>query len=309
MAHALGKRKRITREELEHPSRSPSPSSDSDAEDVQALFRKAFEAKFKPLEIEPVQKKVNEDESEDGEEEEDESDWSGISSEGEEDNNVEVIDYAADSLPTSEKASRGEMRAFMSAKPPSSSTTSTSTKPSRASKKEDNDDSTEALNLKNDLALQNLLRESHILSTHAPTYSTRGDTPSAKPTSIATRHKLVDLHMQSLGAKGSIFTQKKMPMQYRKGIAAKATLREDLRRKEAKENGIILERKSRGSGSGKGAVGKRDRDRDRGVGAPSVGKFKNGTLTLSRKDVNSITRDGGGGARGGRKGKGKRGRR
>ena len=41
MAPALGKRKRVTRAELEQPSRSPSPSSasgdDSGAEDLQAI--------------------------------------------------------------------------------------------------------------------------------------------------------------------------------------------------------------------------------------------------------------------------------
>lgn len=114
--------------------------------------------------------------------------------------------------------------------------------------------------------------------------------------------------MQSLGAKSSIFTQKKMPMRDRKGILAKADLREELRRKEAKENGIILERerKKDSKKGGREMAGKRDH----GIGAPSVGKFRNGTLTLSRKDVHSITRDGSGGGRGGRRGgKGKRGKR
>lgn len=108
------------------------------------------------------------------------------------------------------------------------------------------------------------------------------------------------MHMQSLGAKGSAFAQKNMPMSQRKGIAAKAKLRENARRKEAKENGIILERETK-----KKAPSSQAQRRDRGVGGPSVGKFKNGTLTLSKRDVASITRDGGGGG----KGKGKKGRR
>ena len=351
MAPTLGKRKRIAREEIERRSSTPSSSGSEShgEEDVQALFRRAFEAKFKPLDIEPVQKKVKEVESE--EEEEEEEEWSGIDSEDdeeeeEENNRIEVFDYTTDSQKQSageKEVSKAEMRAFMvrtdriqhylptylstyrsviskpqvlthcekSSKPPTSSasfSTSKTTKPSRASKKEDDEDHiTEASHLKNDLALQNLLRESHLLSTHNPTYSTRAINASnntAKPSSISTRHKLTDLHLQSLGAKTSIYTQKKMPMQFRKGIVAKANLRDDLRRKEARENGIILERKS-GSGSGGGKKGERRKERDKGVGAPSVGKFRNGTLTLSRKDVGSITGEGGGG--GGRgKGKGKK---
>ncbi|KAF2638883.1 hypothetical protein P280DRAFT_430375, partial [Massarina eburnea CBS 473.64] len=310
MAPKLGKRKRVTREELER-SRSPSPSASesdsehSDGEDVEALFRKAFEAKFKPLDIEPVQKKVKEEESEDEEEEEleEDSDWSGISSEDEE-GKVEVFDYATDSRQLSDKASKAEMRAFMSSKPPTSSSTTLSKPTSKSSKPADESDPTEASHLKNDLALQSLLRESQLLSKHNPTYSTRGDNPSTKSTSIATRHKLVDMHMQTLGAKGSVYTQKKMPMAARKGIVAKENMREETRRKEAKENGIILERENRGGKAGSGSSrGKRDG----GVGAPSVGKFRNGTLTLSKKDVASITREGGG--RGGRRGRGKRGKR
>ncbi|CAI6333435.1 unnamed protein product [Periconia digitata] len=308
MAPKLGKRKRVTREELEQPSRSPSPSSDSqesDDEDVQALFRKAFEAKFEPLDIEPVQKKVKQDgiEHKDAEVEDEESDWSGVSSEDEDNNGVEVFDYAANNRQAHEKASKAELRAFMSSKPPTLSSSTPTAKSSATQKPSttDSSDPTEVEHLKNDLALQNLLRESTLLSTHNPTYSTRATDAPAKPSSISTRHKIADMHMQSLGAKGSAFAQKNMPMSQRKGITAKAKLREDLRRKEAKENGIILERDTKK----KKAPSSLAQRRDRGVGGPSVGKFKNGTLTLSKKDVASITRDGGGGG----KGKGKKGRR
>lgn len=300
MAPTLGKRKRVTRVELTRPSPSPSPSpspaphSDgSDASDVQAIFRRAFEAKFRPLDIEPVKPKDEDPEPEDDEVGE-ETDWSGLSSEEEEDT-VEVFDYAT-TKHANDKASKAELRAFMvfilpsrcpygasnplkSSKPPSSSA-STLAKATPKSKPDDND-SLEASHLKNDLELQNLLRESHLLSSHAPTFSTR--TASAP----SSRAKLTDLHIQSLGAKSSIFAQRSMPMSHRKGIAAKSKTRDEKRRAEARENGIILEREK----SVKKAVGKRER----GVGAPSVGRFKGGTLTLSRKDVASIT---GGGGRG-----------
>lgn len=87
-----------------------------------------------------------------------------------------------------------------------------------------------------------------------------------------------------------------MPMSQRKGIAAKAKMRDDKRRSEARENGIVLEREKK--------VRKVAGKRERGVGGPSVGKFKGGTLTLSKKDVASIT--GGGGGRGGKSKKGRR---
>jgi hypothetical protein len=68
-----------------------------------------------------------------------------------------------------------------------------------------------------------------------------------------------------------------MPMNMRKGIDKKKTVREEKRRKDAKEAGIILEKvihKKKNAGR-----------RDRGIGAPGVGKFKSGLLTLSKKDI------------------------
>jgi hypothetical protein len=128
MAPHLGKRKRITREELEEPSRSPTPdsgseSSESDGEkaDLQEIFRRAFEAKFKPLEVEKKKRKVEEAPEE--LEDEEESDWSGISDEDEEgEPKVEVVDVSIPkvevvdvSIPKAkvEKMSKAEMRAFM----------------------------------------------------------------------------------------------------------------------------------------------------------------------------------------------------
>jgi hypothetical protein len=114
MGPALGKRKRVTREELEAPSRSPSPSSDSgnsDGEDLQDIFRKAFEAKFKPLDVEPKKSKLVEADTNIGEEleKEEESDWSGIS---DEDGKVEVVEYA-DTRGPGELASKADLKAFM----------------------------------------------------------------------------------------------------------------------------------------------------------------------------------------------------
>ena len=91
----------------------------------------------------------------------------------------------------------------------------------------------------------------------------------------------MDLRLQDMGSKTSIFAQQKMPLTQRKGINAKATQREELRRREARENGIILEK----------AVKSKKNDtsmRQRGIGAPSVGKFQGGMLKLNKRDVAEI---------------------
>jgi hypothetical protein len=298
MAPTLGKRKRVSRAELEQASPSPSPSSESNGsggEDLQAIFRRAFEAKFKPLPVEPKKPKVEEFEAQEEDEDDEDTDWAGISDEEE---GVEVIEYKDSRLDDDEDddTSKAEMRAFMSSKPPTS--TSAASQPPTIKKKPDDADGAESANLKNDLALQKLLRESHLLSASASSSGT--STPTLTATGIS-RHKSTDLHLQSLGAKGSVFTQKKMPMAQRKHMIQKARLTDEKRRAEAKEAGVILERPAVGK-----PTGKRDdhRKRDRAVGLPSVGKFRGGTLSLSKKDVRSIT--GGGGKD---KGKGKKAKR
>jgi hypothetical protein len=115
------------------------------------------------------------------------------------------------------------------------------------------------------------LKESHLLD------SASDLNPTGK-----NRHKAIDLRLQSLGAKTSIFEQPKMPKAHRIGIQAKAAKREETRRREARENGVILEKPTFKKKSG----GKR---RERGVGDPAVGKFAGGTLRLSKQDVASIT--------------------
>ena len=72
-----------------------------------------------------------------------------------------------------------------------------------------------------------------------------------------------------------------MPLSHRKGIQAKALAIESRRRREAKDNGIILERPAGGTES-------KFRRRERGVGGPAIGKFTGGTLKLSRKDLQDL---------------------
>jgi hypothetical protein len=114
-----------------------------------------------------------------------------------------------------------------------------------------------------------------------------------------------------------------MPVAMRRGIEEKKRSTEEKRRKQAKENGIILEV---ATGSGKGKDGprmggmksnKEEGRRERGIGVPAVGRFSGGTLTLSKKDVFAIegpkkmSGRGGrarGGGRGGGRGRGRGGK-
>jgi hypothetical protein len=118
------------------------------------------------------------------------------------------------------------------------------------------------------LDLQRLLQESSLLKRQ-------------KEGGRADRDRTTDLRLQSLGLKSSLYSQEKMPMAHRQGIKAKAKSREELRRKDARENGVILEKASK--------TGNRDKPKkERGVDVPVVGKFRGGTLKLSRRDVFDI---------------------
>ena len=81
-------------------------------------------------------------------------------------------------------------------------------------------------------------------------------------------------------------------------MVRKAREREAERRREAREGGVVLEKERRGDGKRK--VGRRER----GVGGPNVGKFRGGTLVLSKRDVVEIEgrKEGGRGGRGRKRG-------
>ncbi|GAB7343685.1 hypothetical protein MBLNU457_1671t2 [Dothideomycetes sp. NU457] len=308
MALALGKRKRVAvPSKGQHKAAKiaqPEQEEEDDNEDLRDAFRRAFEAKFKPLsgaakKAKAAAKAAERDDQENNgvedmrDEDESGSDFEGLSSDDGDDNadlnyspapTVQVIShtdtYTAD--PTLHKA---EKKAYMSSKPPTSSshpTPSHSSKPTSTAP-----DENETANLQNDIALQRLLTESHLLD---PSKST-----SLNP-SGANRHKATDLRLLNLGSKTSILAQKNMPLAHRKGIARKAGEREERRRREARENGVVLERVVKKDDKG-------EKRRERGVGGPSVGRMRGGTLVLSQRDVRGIEgprRGGRGGGRGGR---------
>ncbi|PMD24348.1 hypothetical protein NA56DRAFT_34635 [Hyaloscypha hepaticicola] len=276
MASMLGKRKRRAPEATTIERREESEESDASELDAQEIFRRHFEAQFKPLPAAQISSKPVAKEALD--ELEEDSDWDGISDD--EENGVQVVEHTE----------------AQSSKLPKS-TPPVSVLHDKAGISIEDDDASEAANLKKDLALQRLLAESHLLdSAKSPTLSGNN------------RHKATDLRLQALGSKTSILKQEKMPMSHRKGIIAKQSEKEDKRRREARENGIILEKaQMKKSSEGK---------RDRGVGAPGVGRFSGGTLTLSKKDISEIegprknfaAKGGRGGGQGGGRERGKRGR-
>ncbi|PKY05999.1 hypothetical protein P168DRAFT_326293 [Aspergillus campestris IBT 28561] len=270
----VGKRKRdtsvVSRSTTKEEEDAPPAVADTSAHDV---FRKFFEAQFEPIEAPEEAVDEESDEAEEtgsdgeGSDFESGSEWSGVSGEGEE-SEVEVIEHR-DASSSEHLASKKARKAFMSSKLPSLAEKPTAVKRAPTKEKED-DDPKEADNLKHDLALQRLLKESHLLE----------DASDLAPTG-KNRLKALDLRMQELGAKSSLYHQK-MPSAHRRGIKAKAETKEDKRRRDARENGIILEKpahKKNKSSSG---------HRERGVGGPSVGKFAGGTLNLSKSDIFSV---------------------
>ncbi|KFX86299.1 hypothetical protein O988_09665, partial [Pseudogymnoascus sp. VKM F-3808] len=210
--------------------------------DAAEIFRRHFEARFKPLPDVKEKKAGKKGVVVEEEDEEEEEEWGGLSGESEDSDEeedsddegvkrrkIDVVEHT--SAISAPKMSKAELKAFMSARPPSSAitpsvlTTPTATDPS------------EVDNTANDLALHRLLTESHLLT--SSTSSSSHQTHTLEGTN---RHRATDLRIQALGGKGSLFVQAKMPMHMRKGIALKAATQEKGRRDGAREGGIILER-------------------------------------------------------------------
>ncbi|KAI1212256.1 uncharacterized protein F4807DRAFT_364665 [Annulohypoxylon truncatum] len=284
MATVLGKRKAPSQKE----------ESSINQEDAQAIFKRHFEAQFAPLELtQPILKTTQTSEPEDLRSDSDDASddsWDGISgSESDEElensspdtsaaEAVEVVSHTS-ALPglSNDPLSKRESKAYLSSRIPSSSIDPSPSIPTSTKKRKTTTDEDAPSLLKNDLALQRLLSESHL-------FSGSGHNEGSTEHKGRNRHIATDLRLSALGSKASIFKQTKMPMSHRKGIAAAVTARESKRRREARENGIILERPASGAGKGNTKM----RKREKAVDAPAVGKLRNGMLKLSRKDITEI---------------------
>jgi hypothetical protein len=327
------------------PAAAPG-SSNISQEEAQAIFRRHFEAQFAPLaETKFKTKNSRRAESEaDGDEDEDDEDddsmvdgsedgdsddgeggkneWTGLSGSEDDDDSleaavspaVEVVDY---SKPTSNGASstvaaalsKREAKAYLSSKVPTTTPSSMSQKPAKKTKPTPTDEDSADL-LRNDLALQRLLSEAHLLNPTKASHSLLGNTDSDGDRTAHTGHNRLlatDLRLAALGSRASIYKQQRMPMAHRKGIEGAKATREAKRRREAKENGIILERPIAPTGgggkknkSGGGGTSISRRERAVAVDAPAVGRMRDGMLRLSKRDVAEIQGDGRGRGGGGK---------
>ncbi|RYP47423.1 hypothetical protein DL768_006538 [Monosporascus sp. mg162] len=327
-ATVLGKRKSRTATKEEPPSISQ--------EEALAVFQRHFEAQFMPLPApaakpEPgPEELLDDDDDEDDVEGASEDSWSGVSGaedSDEDEDEIEVVSHTKNTPSATADVSglsKRELKALLSSRVPSvttTTTTATATSSSSSKRKPAADGEGEGEGedapslLKNDLALQRLLTESHLFA--------KSGTSSSPSTAASTehagrnRHLANDLRLAALGSKRSVYAQARMPMGIRKGIAGAAAAREDKRRREARESGVVLERKSGGGGGvvpaagdwlrgfgakrkgGGGGGGSGERRKKGGgdriaVDAPAVGRLRNGMLKLSRKDISEIQGSGGG---------------
>jgi len=186
----LGKRKRSAPPDTvvtPRITKKSTPPSDDDAE-LKARFQRAFEAKFKPLpdtkpKRAPSPPSVPSDD-------EDHSDWSGIDSETEPE--IPVIELKAPSSniisPGLFSSSKQDLKAFRSGKAPTSSVIIQKlvSAPKKTADPADVEDS--AQHLKNDLALQRLLSESHLLSAKGNTSQSLNAPPLLFPLSRLLGH-------------------------------------------------------------------------------------------------------------------------
>ncbi|KAM3514621.1 hypothetical protein MY11210_001727 [Beauveria gryllotalpidicola] len=234
--------------------------------------------------------------------------WGGFSSDEEERGNgveededededeaptVQVIDHSKPQVPKEPKMSKKELKAFMSSKviDHTAPRTTTDTPSSSSSSKPAKALPEDAPSLiAQDLELRRLLSESHLLtpshnnaasaSVFASSVVVHGSSEPKAFASGRTRHRATDLRLQALGAKTSVLRQEKMPMHMRKGIVAAARAHEERRRREARENGVILER----SGKQKGSRARQER----GVHGPGIGRMRGAELRISESDVRRI---------------------
>ncbi|KAK9473611.1 uncharacterized protein V1510DRAFT_362907 [Dipodascopsis tothii] len=253
----------------------------------------------------------DEDDEDDDDDEED-ADVGDSMDEDEDDEDEDDSDSASDSdapqvvrfdgsstVPVAAPSKR-ERKAFMSATAPKRTL---SAAPAAAAAADDDDD---RANLKNDLALQRLITESHILheaqrkggaslSTDFlfnPTGKARLKTLDARIESLAALHggnhrnaafKRKQSDPYSLDPAALIssdrakFNKQKMPMQMRKGIVGKAAERAESRERHARESGIVL---PKGITKKKGKPGRRERS----LTVNGVGHFTRGGLVISKKE-------------------------
>lgn len=180
----------------------------------------------------------------------------------------------------------------------------------RIQRKKGNDDPE---NLENDLKLQRLLEESHILAKKVE-YSGADVTLQTldyeDPIGNA-RQRTLDLRIRALAATNSKTNGlpsklEKMPMAMRKGMIRSHHAKTAKYEQEAKDAGIVLAKKKKGQlrvlNHGKGSTPVSDRigtgtkvakiSRDKGLKIHSVGRLTRNGLVISQRDIDRINNQG-----------------
>jgi hypothetical protein len=141
------------------------------------------------------------------------------------------------------------------------------------------DDDNEAQNLKNDIDLQRLLRESNLLAEHA----TKGD-----PARL--HHLTLNARISHLGGKEE--RRGNVPLKIQKGIKQAKVQRQEKKEREAQEAGILMPVKRKRQAQ---------KPRERGLKtAAGVGKFRNGMLKINEREIRRVNNTGSGGPRRGK---------
>lgn len=180
---------------------------------------------------------------------------------------VEVVSFDERTIVDPESGAVKGYKSFMSGKVPR---TGQSIRPQNSKLDKDVDESSEDSedDLRKDKELQKLLRESHLL--HA-----QGG--NSLETTGKTRHKAIAAQLLSNG--GPKEKQRKMPIGMRKGIEAAGAKRLEATEKYNRENGIVTARKN-------ATVIKKKSNKT--LHELNVGKYKNGKLTISRREIDRI---------------------
>ncbi|KJZ74036.1 hypothetical protein HIM_06485 [Hirsutella minnesotensis 3608] len=273
---------------------APPPAPETDALEI---FRRHFESRFEPLQVDGSSgaqrglRDGSDDDDDDAASPGQDEEWGGLSDDqgAEEDQAaaaVEVVDHSSSQTSSAAAAmSRSEFKAFMSSRPPDRAAGAQVAAPAKTNSSSSALPEDAPSLLAQDLELRRLLAESHLLAPRASaSLSVSSSDQAATPKAFAsgrTRQKATDMRIQALGSKLSILKQEKMPMHMRKGIVAAAASRESKRRREARENGVILEREV-------GKKRRRERTRETAVDRPGVGRLKGAELRISERDVKKI---------------------
>lgn len=211
-------------------------------------------------------------------------------------NKVEVISFDERNLSLPEAGAVRGYKSFMSGKVPKlGSVPVTGSEKSTPQSGDASDDEDSEDDLRKDKELQRLLRESHLLHEQGGT---------SLETQGKIRQKAISQQLISNGAAAP--AARKMPIGMRKGIQAAAKKREAAQDKYERDAGIVGARKTSSasiSASSAFSTHHKPKKQNKTLHELNLGKYKNGKLSITRKEidrVNATDRKPGGGGRGGK---------